>query len=164
MASFVVMERGPAAQSGIGDAPVDFRIVRDGFALAAFLLPAIWLLWHRLWIEALLSIVVMAAISMLGNYAGFGQAAPLLSLLISVYVGVEGSALRLAALRRRGWRDWGVVEAANLDDAETRYLAEAVTDAEGRPAPAAVQPQRVAPLPQAGPAPALGLFSYPGGH
>ena len=95
--------------------------MRDGFSLLAFLVPPLWLLWHRLWIEAALAVAALVLAAGLPKLTGFAVAAPLLSLLVSIYVGLEGNALRIAALRRRGWREWGVVEAGNLDDAETHY-------------------------------------------
>ena len=162
MASYVVMEP-PARtrQGGTGQGGGErAALVRDGFHFLAFLLPAVWLLFNRLWIEALLVIAVSMALSGLGSMAGFGGAAPALALLVSLYVGFEGSALRLAALRRRGWREWGVVEADSAADAEIRYLAEALTGEDELLAPTPVAAGPAAP--RGAPQPALGLFSYPG--
>ncbi|RIK86106.1 MAG: DUF2628 domain-containing protein [Hyphomicrobiales bacterium] len=159
MASYVVME--PPA--GAGEAKDKAVLVRDGFHLLAFLVPALWLLFHRLWIEALLVVAVSMALAGAGSVAGLGNAAPALSLLVALYVGLEGPALRLAAFRRRGWRDWGVVEADNAGDAEIRYLAEADEEEDAREEavwPAAAAAPVAPPRPPVGPA--LGLFSYPG--
>ena len=42
---------------------------------------------------------------------------------------------------RRGWRDWGVVEAGNLDDAETALTPTAVSsDDDASPTSAPMQP------------------------
>ena len=165
MASYVVME--PPFDAGGGDARgrADRAVlVRDGFHLFAFLVPALWLLFHRLWIEALLVIAVSLVLAGAGSAAGLGNAAPVLSLLVSLYVGLEGPALRLARYRRRGWRDWGVVEADSAGDAEIRYLAETDAGEDGHEdrQEEAVWPTApvAAPRPPAGPA--LGLFSYPG--
>lgn len=119
MAIYVVME-----PPGRGE-KADTAFVRDGFSWLGFLVPPLWLLWHRLWIEAALAFVAMAALSMLGEKLGLDWAGSLLSLLVSLYVGLEGAALRVAALRRRGWHEWGVVEADRLDDADMRYALEA---------------------------------------
>ncbi len=159
MASFVVMEPpGRAAEERA-------VIVRDGFHILAFLLPAIWLLVYRLWLETLAVVVAGFVIGLLGAYWGSGTAS-IASLMLALFVGLEGSALRLAALRRRGWREWGVVEAGNSRDAEIRYLADigpaqvardAVSDALP-PAPV-MTTQRPAPT-RSGPA--LGMLGYPG--
>ncbi len=90
MASFVVMEAPEGRDEAV--------YVRDGFHVLAFLLPPIWLAWHRLWIEALLAFAVMAVLGSLGGVSGFGDAAPLLSLLVSLYVGLEAPAIWIAAL------------------------------------------------------------------
>ena len=46
MASYVVME---PPEGG----PEQAILVRDGFALLAFIMPFLWFLWHRMWLEAL---------------------------------------------------------------------------------------------------------------
>lgn len=162
MASYVVME--PPAAAGRAGGEDRAVLVRDGFHVLAFLLPAVWLLFHRLWIEALFVVAVSMALSGIGSVAGLGSAAP--ALLVSLYVGLEGSALKLAALRRRGWREWGVVEADNAADAEIRYLSEAVSDADDADEPASVWPSAGSLPPPAAPrresGPVLGLFAYPG--
>lgn len=161
MATYVIMEPAPAA--GARNAR-DTVFIRDGFAFLAFLVPFLWLLWHRLWIEAALALGAALLLGGLGEYGGMGAVAPLLSILVSIYVGLEGAALRVHALRRRGWREAGVVEADSVEDAETRYFAEQGArepDMVDRPAPAVAAQ---APLRPAHSGPALGLFSYPGGR
>jgi hypothetical protein len=152
MASYVVMEppvktTGGKTGKGAGERAV---LVRDGFRFLAFLLPALWLVFNRLWIETVVVIAMTMALSALGAVAGFGNATPALVLLVSLYVGLEASALKLAALRRRGWREWGVVEADN---------AEALTGSDETPAP----PPTAGPAaPRSTSQPALGLLAYPG--
>ncbi|MGN6538078.1 MAG: DUF2628 domain-containing protein [Mesorhizobium sp.] len=117
MASYVVME--PPGRAGSGDAV----LVRDGFSWLAFFFSPLWLLWHWLWVEALLTFIMLGLLSAASEMAGFGLAGSLLTLLVSLFIGLEGQGLRLAALRRRGWRDIGVVEAQGLADGEIRYTA-----------------------------------------
>ncbi len=162
MASYVVMEP-PVANSDAGRERA--LLVRDGFHVLAFLVPALWLLWHRLWIEALVVVAVTMALSAFGSAIGLGNAAPALAFIVSLYVGLEGPALRLAAYRRRGWRAWGMVEAGDAAEAEIRYLSEAVAGEGDADEPAAgpfpaSAPPIAAPRPAA--APALGLFAYLG--
>jgi hypothetical protein len=152
VASYVVMQP-PGGSAGSAE------LVRDRFAWLGFLFPPVWLVWHRLWIEALLTLAASVALTALGDAAGLGLLAAGLSLFVSVYVGLEGPALRLAALRRRGWLETGVVEAGSHDEAEIRLLA-------GSEAPAASQAPHAA-VPAAAPrqvrqGPALGLLDYPG--
>ena len=159
MAIFVVME--PPASPGPSAEAV---FVRDGFAVLGFLLPYFWLFWHRLWIEGLLALGVVLLLAALGEQAGFAAIASLLTMLASIYVGLEGSALRVNAPRRRGGGDPGAGAPAARAAAETRYSADAAetADAAGVPLPWAP-----APPASAGPVatgPALGLLSYPGGR
>ena len=157
MAAYVVMEPP-------GRPPEDARdraaFIRDGFSVIAFLVPPLWLLWHRLWIEAALVFAASVGLGALGEIAGMGAAGAGLSLLVSLYVGLEGAALRIAALTRRGWRDRGVVEAGSREEAEIRYLAAVDADSDGEAVrPASAAPVRTMPTASG---PALGLFSYPG--
>jgi len=156
MAAYVVME--PPGRSEKADSTA---FVRDGFTWLGFLVPPLWLAWHRLWIEAGLAFVVMGLLSMAGQKLGLGLASSLLSLLVSFYVGLEGQGLRIAALRRRGWHEWGVVHAGRLDDADMRYALEA----EGRAEEAVPAPRMVPDAALARPAQpgmALGLTHIPG--
>ncbi len=158
MAIFVVMEPPAAAGAEAAEGAV---LVRDGFAVLAFLVPPLWLFWHRLWIEGLLALAASIALATLGEQAGLGFLGAGLSLLVSLYVGLEGQALRIARLRRKGWSEWGVLEAGNAAEAEIRYCA-AEKDAQLlRDAPRAIVPGVDAARP-APSGPALGLFGYPG--
>ncbi|TIT09417.1 MAG: DUF2628 domain-containing protein, partial [Mesorhizobium sp.] len=118
MAVYVVMT--PPA----GNNAEDIRFVRDGFTWLGFLFSPLWLAWNRLWMAAVLTFVVMALLSATGEKLGLGWAGSMLSLLVWLYIGFEGQNLRIASLRRRGWREWGVIEAGNLADAETRHALE----------------------------------------
>ena len=159
MASYVVMEP-PAANAD--EAAMRAVMVRDGFSVIAFLVPLVWLLWHRLWIEAILLFAASVAVVAAGQALGLAFIGGALSFILSVYVGLEGAALRIGALRRRGWREWGAVEAGSVAEAEIRYLAGAPSE----PSPA--EPSRPAAATAYGPpavtGPALGLLGYPARH
>ncbi|OHV70914.1 hypothetical protein LCM4577_01720 [Mesorhizobium sp. LCM 4577] len=155
MAIYVVMQ--PPA----GDRAEDASFVRDSFTWLGFLVAPLWLAWHRMWIEAALTFLVMAILSVAGERLGLEGTGSLLSLLVSLYIGFEGQGLRIASLRRRGWREWGVVEAGNLADAETRHALEAGGESEEQPAlPRIVPDASQARPPQTGMA--LGLTHTPG--
>jgi hypothetical protein len=155
MASWVVLEAPPGARVAEGR---ELVVLRDGFSFLAFLFPPLWLLWHRLWVEAAVAFAVLLGVTALEQMAGLAISAPL-SLLVSIFVGIEGNGLRIAAWRRRGWLEAAVVDAPNEDDAEARYAAsEDDADAE-RPA------DRQPIVPSVGvptPAPSVGLLLNPG--
>lgn len=158
MASYVVMEPPVDAPRPAAE---ETRLIRDGFSWLAFIVPPLWLLWHRLWFAALLAFVMLSLLSFLGESRGFGLAGALLALLVSLYFGLEGQGLRIAMLRRSGWTERGVIEARDLTDAETRYglsVAPAEATAAERhaivPAPGHARPIETGM--------ALGLSHHPG--
>ena len=160
MTAYVVMDR---ASRPVGS---ETEFVRDGLSMLAFIAPVIWLAWHRLWIEAFVALAAAIGLAALGTLAGFQSTAPLLSLLISVFVAIEGPQLRIAALARRGWRHVATVEAGSVSEAELRFFAATADDAPAK-ALADRQPPPVKPAasqPQVTAGPALGLFEYPGGR
>jgi hypothetical protein len=158
MASYVIFEPPGAPE------PERAIFVRDGFHWLAFIVPFFWFLWHRLWLEAGLVFAAMVGLSALEGVDGMQGIVPAVSLLVSLGLGFEAPTLHMAALRRRGWRDWGVVEADGHDEAAIRYLAD---EGGEMPAPAPYRPAAPAPATSArrtGAAPALGLLNYPGRH
>lgn len=156
MAIYVVMEPRRGADA-------DEVYVRDGFHWLGFLLPLVWLLWNRLWIETVLLLAVMLGLGVLGETSGSAEmVVGGFTLLVSVYVGLEGPALRLWALRRRGYGEWGAIEAANRADAEIRYLSARTGDAPDEQRPLPPIREGMAPVTTAGNEPELGLFGYPG--
>lgn len=156
MASFVVMER-PGSSGG----PRDFEVVRDGFHWLALIFPLFWFLFHRMWIEAAVVLVLGLGLGALMDYAGLDWLWPF-SFAVALFAGFEASALRVAALRRAGWREWGVVEGRDRERAELRYLEQGGATSGSLiadPLPAAS-----ATAARIGSGPALGLFSYPDGR
>lgn len=128
MTSYLVLEpQGTAA-----DRAEKAVIVRDGFAFLAFLLPLFWFLWHRMWLEALAFLAIALLLGALGLLPGYATPASLVSIALSILVGFEAQALRVAMLCRHGWSIWGVVEGRNSTEAELRYTAEIEPDLAGR--------------------------------
>jgi Protein of unknown function (DUF2628) len=155
MASYIVMEpaldrRGAAA-----------LFVKDAFAPLAVIVPVVWLLWCRLWFEAAMaffaSLILTAAVIWIGapQFVGIG------SILIGIYVALEGGALKIAASRRDGFEDVAVIDARSLTEAEERYyISRPLVQSPAASAKAVPIPSR--PLTAA--APAAGLFALPGAH
>jgi hypothetical protein len=96
--------------------------VKDGFSWPAALLPPLWLLWKRMWLEFAIyaggtGLMVWALTSM-----GATDTTSALLLIIQIVFGFEAGALYSAALERRGWRAVGTVTGRNAEDAERRFL------------------------------------------
>lgn len=135
-------------------------LVRDGFHVWAFLAPVLWLAWHRLWAETLVLLAITLGLGALADLKGIGWAAPLLTVLVSIYVGLDGAGFRIAALRRRGFVERGVIDAEDRDAAEMRYFLGGGAEEEAAPSAIASAAQSLgSPRPSA---PALGLLQYPG--
>jgi hypothetical protein len=102
-----------------------FRFVRDGFSWPAFILGPIWMLFHRLALVVILWLVVVfalgAVIRLLGVPSGTTS---LVFLLLAFLIGLEASTLQSWTLKRRGWREIGIVVADEFEAAERRFFDE----------------------------------------
>ena len=116
-------------------------VIADRFAPLAFVAPVLWLLFNRLWLEALAAILVSAAAAMLATSAGQPVLAIALGLALQMLTGLEGRTWRAAALQRRGWRLVDVIETDDPDLAFELHAARALENA-GTPRPASDRPNR----------------------
>jgi len=116
MAQFVVLEKEGAnsAENSV--------FVRDGFYALALILPVVWLLSQRLWFEAIAALGVTILLGVAGSAFGVTDAVPLITLLFSLFVALEGVNWKIAKLKRQGFTEKAVIEAANLEEAEIRYF------------------------------------------
>ena len=151
----------PAGSGRAGAADATF--IRDGFSWLAFLLPPLWLLWHRLWIAAVLALIALVLAAGARTGTGVGRC------------GAAGLAARLDLRRARrqcdaciraqaaGWRSWGVHRSsADLDDAETRYAAAISSDDSTVTDEAPIQPSANSGPASPAPGTPIGLLLNPG--
>jgi hypothetical protein len=97
--------------------------VRDSFSWWAFLLTPFWMLRHRMWLILIGYVVLSGAIEFaLLRFGASRPAVVIVGLLISLLVGLEASTLRRLTLRRRGWRNVGLISGKDLEDAERRFF------------------------------------------
>jgi hypothetical protein len=145
--------------------------VRDGFSFWAFIAAPWWMLWHRMWI--VLVGYVLITVGLIGGLAALGASQTVLvvvGLFISLLVGLESSTLHRFALRRRGWKNVGIVSGDDVEDAERRFFGawlretpsqNAANAAPSPPPPSSAPP----PLPRMARTPdVIGLFPEPGGR
>lgn len=111
MAAWTVMT--PKAAS-VGDAV----FVRDGFNWNAAVFGPFWALINRMWIVA----IVLGVISIFSGLlpAWLAITANLGMMLVA---GIFAGDLKLWSLARRGFREAGVLNAANCEEAEVRFFA-----------------------------------------
>ena len=97
------------------------RFIRDGFSWVAFLLPYIWLLWHRAWLAAALVFAVQALGSAISDHPVFGLAGVVLCLATNLLVTLEGPTMIVAGLKRNGWTVDAAISADDRATAEEIY-------------------------------------------
>lgn len=143
MAQYVVLEPNDSkdAEKAV--------FVRDGFHVLALVLPFVWLLTQRLWFEGFAVLGITILLGFAGAYFGIADAVPLLTLLVSLFVALEGVNWKIAKLRRQGFVEKAVIDASDLEEAEIRYFhgledtAQPATSLADKPAPEwAPQPPR----------------------
>lgn len=101
------------------------KTVRDDKSIYALIFPALWLVYHRLWIE--LGIYCCIAFSLaLFFTTSIGQNLALLSIFPGLYLFLEGNNLLRTRLERNGWKHVAVTEAHTSADAELKFLLEAI--------------------------------------
>jgi hypothetical protein len=146
-----------------------FVFVRDGFYWWAFLLTPFWMLRHRLWLVLVIYLILVAGLDT--ALRGVGASALVITtvgILISLLIGFEASTLRRFTLRRRDWKNIGIVSGDDLEDAERRFFDSWIRAAAARGA----APSSPPPPPSAQRAPpashgtdtsgVIGLFPEPG--
>jgi hypothetical protein len=122
-------------------------LVRDGFNWAAFFFSVLWMLWHRLWLAAALTLIVLVAFSAALEALEVGEgAAALASLFLAVLIGLEASTLRRWTYGRRGRPVADVVSAPDYESADAlagrRYMERAETARTPPPVPPPLPPER----------------------
>jgi len=122
MAIYTVHEP-PAKPDAVFPEPERFVFVRDGFSFWAFVLAPLWMLWRRLWLAFFGYLIVVVALQLGLQWIGASGATRFfVGFLLSLLVGIEASTLRRFKLRRRGWRDLGIVAGDDLESAERRFF------------------------------------------
>nr|WP_236960495.1 DUF2628 domain-containing protein [Methylobacterium durans] len=100
------------------------QIVPDGFSWGAFAFSVLWFFLHRLWLAGLGVLAGLIAIAVLGRVLGLSPFTGfLVTLLVSVLIGLEASSLRRWTLARRGRPVRDAVVAGSVSEAESRLMA-----------------------------------------
>ena len=158
MKSFYVLT-APAAT----DPDRDTVFIRDGFSWIAFLFPLPWLLFRRLWVAAIIAVALyLVSIFFAEQYAL--DALPIaFSLVLSLWVALEGGAARVRRYEGLGWQVDRVLIAHNVADAEEIYFTEKAVQTRRQPAEPLPSLPTGRPFPQSN-AVALGLIGPQGGR
>jgi hypothetical protein len=137
-----------------------FVFVRDGFHFWAFLFGPLWMLRYRLWVETIVYLVLVGALTYALGRLGIAGVGGWIAFLIALLVGIEASSLRRWKLARRRFSNLGVVVGDNIEDAERRFFDGWVADA--RPVTRAPAPPPAMRPASAASSDIIGLFPQPG--
>lgn len=96
-------------------------VVPDRFSWFAALLPPIFLIAHRLWLELVAFVALVVLIVLAAAWLG-GEAGLWLYVLFAATIGWEAPALRRRALRRRGFVYRAELIAPAADSAEVEWV------------------------------------------
>lgn len=100
------------------------EFIPDRFSVLAVLFSFFWLLVHRMWL-VLLGYLALSLLIELLALAVSPETMAVVALVVAILLGHEAQALRRWSLERKGWRVIDIVDAANRDDAELRFLHKA---------------------------------------
>jgi hypothetical protein len=163
MAVYTVHEPLPKAGARSAAEPERFVFVRDGFSFWALLLGPIWMLRHRMWLVLLGYLTLAAVLSMVFRLNASDKIGFAVWGLIALLIGFEAGTLRRFTLRRRGYRNIGIVVGDDLELAERRFFDAWVRqDVTAAPGPGGT-PALASSLRMSQPdSDVLGLFPEPG--
>jgi hypothetical protein len=113
------------AHSKDGKSADDVVFLREGFSWWALLFPLLWLAFKGMWIVLVIALAAQFLIWAIAEALGFGEVMRLIfSLVINLILGFQGNELLRWTHERRGFREVGLVEARDLDEAEYRFFTE----------------------------------------
>ena len=108
-----------------GKSADDVVFLREGFSWWALLFPLLWLAIKGMWIVLIIALAAQFLIWAIAEALGFGEAMRLIfSLAINLILGFQGNELLRWTYERRGFREVGLVEAHDLEEAEYRFFTE----------------------------------------
>ena len=97
--------------------------VKEGFAWFALIVPALWLLYHRMWIELFVFLAALVGLQFAFGFDRLGQELfSWVALALITLFAFEANDLRGAALQRRGYRFAGVVTGRDSAEAERSFF------------------------------------------
>lgn len=98
-------------------------LVREGFAVWAFVFNVLWLLYHRCWLMAVLYVVLLVTIDRAAHAFGLSQATEfVLQFGLQFWLGGAAYDCYRASLARKGYREIAVVCGESALLAERRYF------------------------------------------
>ncbi len=98
--------------------------VREGFSWFAFLLPLIWLIYQKLWVELVVYFIIVMLFQSLILYFGVGESLSLyFTLFINLIFGFESNNIRRWNLDRADYQMVGSVCGRNQKESEIKFFS-----------------------------------------
>ena len=139
----------------------DTVFIKDGMSLGALAIPAIWLLFRRMWLVFLAWLAVSIAIALL--VPSLGPAVAFVSIAFTFGFALEANTLRGWTLERKGYQLVGIIDAETREDAELRHFTQATITPQLLPPPASYADRRPVTA-VTDPSAVIGLFPTAGGR
>lgn len=106
-----------------GDSGAGAVFVPEGFSIWAFLFQPFWALYHRLWLVAVLMVLVALGLEVLAVRMQLSETqAWLLQFLLAVLIGAEARDFWRWTLTRRGYETRAALAGDDEEEAEIRYF------------------------------------------
>jgi hypothetical protein len=114
----------PPAQAPVLAERADrLAFVKEGFSWIALCVPALWLIFYRMWIELIILLLIYVALQVVfGTDAQGESVVAWASLAVGVLFAFEANDLRARALERRGYRLAGVASGHGRLEAERSFF------------------------------------------
>lgn len=149
----------PRHPANAGERVDNTLFIKDGFSWPGLFFSLPWLLIQRLWLGALIFVVLAVVAGLVGQRLPLSSDAGfLLGLLVNLWVGFEGNDMRRRKLLKKGYAQAGSVIAKTRMEAEEIFFASRTVPEE----PAIAAPRRTL-APFAPGDDAIGFFPRPGG-
>lgn len=161
MRSYTVHRRQPQPGDPLAEAE-GLVFVREGFCWPALVIPALWLIYRRLWLVLLGYVVVSALAGPVSTAAGLDATGIFIVLAaIQVLLAAEANDLWRWTLSRAGYDMVGLATGRTLAEAELQFFQNWLARPEdgGAPGPAVATPPAI---PQTLPEPIAGMFDARG--
>ena len=102
--------------------------VKEGFSVGAFLFNVMWFVYHKMWIESVLVLLLLLFVRYTGAFLNVQPFHTVLCAAASVLCGVIGNDLRQFLLLRRGYRHRASIVASSTNEAKFRLYAHLMDD------------------------------------
>lgn len=114
----------PGAEApDLADRADALAFVKEGFSWPALFVPALWLIYQRMWIELLVFVVLIVGLQAAFAWAGIDLGlVQWITLAVMLLFAIEANDLRRAALSRRGYRLAGIVTGRDREAAELSFF------------------------------------------